>query len=148
MLAHVVQCHYKAASAEEAQTVAAATRLQEGCIYVFVNQWHNVESYYDTEEVSPEALPEDSRIVSREVMEFLQRHRGGIGEQCPVCLRVNPDNQHLLEEYSEMMKASMGHGLFKKNAARTLNVVATMLLGRGVTAVPNLFGPIPIRIED
>jgi hypothetical protein len=47
-----------------------------------------------------------------------------------------------------MMKASMGHGLFKQNAARMLNVVAAMLLGRGVTASPNLFGPIPIRIED
>jgi hypothetical protein len=98
MSAHVIQCQYRAASAEEAQTVAAATRQQEGCIYVFVNQWHNVESYYDVGEVTPEALPEGSRIVPREVMEFLQRHRRGSGKQCPVCLRVNPDDQHLIEE--------------------------------------------------
>ena len=149
MPAHVIQCQYRATSAEEAQTVAAATRKLEGCLYVFVNQWHNVESYFEIAgEVSQEALPEGSRIVPREVMEFLQRHRSGTGEQCPVCLRVNPDNEHLQYEYIEMMKASLGHGLFKKNAIWMFKVVATMLLARGVTEIPNIFGPIRVQIED
>lgn len=62
---------------------------------------------------------------------------------CPVCRAANPTDKHLIDEYFEMMKAAMG-GMFKNNAAAAQNEVAQMLLERGVTHAPNIFGNIPI----
>lgn len=68
-------------------------------------------------------------------------------EVCPACQAANPTNEHLIDEYFDMMKAAMG-GMFKNNAARAQNDVAEMLLARGVTHAPNIFGPIEIKIYE
>lgn len=64
-------------------------------------------------------------------------------EKCPVCHSTNTTTEHLIDEYFSMMRASFG--TFKRNATIAQNEVADMLLRRGVTHAPNIFGP--IRIE-
>lgn len=64
-------------------------------------------------------------------------------EKCPVCQASNPDTNHLIREYEDMMHARFG--IFGRNAAEAQNAVGEMLLSRGVTHIPNIFGDIPVR---
>jgi hypothetical protein len=67
-------------------------------------------------------------------------------ETCPACGSTNTSTEHLLHEYSEMRKASVG--FFKRNAYEAQQAVGHMLIARGVTHEPNIFGDIPIDVED
>jgi hypothetical protein len=49
----------------------------------------------------------------------------------------------LMREYQDMRRA--GWGLFGGNADRRAAELAAELRGRGVTHIPNIFGPIPIH---
>jgi hypothetical protein len=55
---------------------------------------------------------------------------------------VDVGTQELLREYSGLSGALFG--LFGHNAAVSRNAIGRELLRRGVTAVPNIFGDIPI----
>jgi hypothetical protein len=59
---------------------------------------------------------------------------------------VNWTNERLINEYKEMMRSQFG--LFKHNARVALNLLAAILLQRGVTHIDNLFGPIEIKIQQ
>ena len=63
--------------------------------------------------------------------------------RCPVCHSTNTTNGHLFDEYFEMMKARSGH--FGRNAGIAQDAIADMLLARGITHIPNIFGAIPVR---
>ena len=64
-------------------------------------------------------------------------------ERCPVCGTTTLSDAHLIQEYKDMQKASFG--MFKGNAARAQDAVAALLLARGITHIPNIFGDIAIR---
>jgi len=64
-------------------------------------------------------------------------------DKCPVCHAANPTDAHLILEYVAMQSAR--GGFFKRNAAAAQDAVATLLLARGITHIPNIFGAIPIR---
>jgi hypothetical protein len=49
----------------------------------------------------------------------------------------------LMKEYLELQKASFG--IFGANAKRAANEIVDELLSRGVTEIPNIFGPIQLR---
>jgi hypothetical protein len=51
-----------------------------------------------------------------------------------------------MQEYLDLNKSSFG--IFGHNAAKAQQAVAAMLLGRGITEIPNIFVPIPIREEE
>ena len=53
------------------------------------------------------------------------------------------DNDCLIREYLDLNKARFG--LFGNNAAMAQTKVAAELIKRGVTQIPNIFGPIPVR---
>lgn len=53
-------------------------------------------------------------------------------------------DSQLAKEYLEMSKAMFGP--FKGNAKTWRNIVAAMLLDRGVTHIDNIFAPIEIKI--
>lgn len=67
-------------------------------------------------------------------------------EYCPVCLVANPDDAHLMREYTDMQAARWG--MFKNAAATAQDVVASLLLARGITHIPNLFGDIPVMESE
>lgn len=55
-------------------------------------------------------------------------------------------DEQLIKEYKEMRRAVFGiHG---NNARRELNLIVDVLLARGVTMEPNIFGDIPIRHQE
>jgi len=62
---------------------------------------------------------------------------------CPACGAANLSDAHLMQEYKDMQKASFG--IFKRNAAAAQDAVAALLLARGITHIPNIFGDIAIR---
>ncbi len=67
-------------------------------------------------------------------------------DKCPVCHSVNLSDEHLLQEYKAMMSAR--YGTFKHNAIVAQDAVAEILLDRGITHFPNMFGDIPIKKGD
>lgn len=54
------------------------------------------------------------------------------------------EDKDLTREYLAAMRDGLG-ALFGHNARRFGNLVADELLARGVTELPNLFGPIQVR---
>lgn len=66
------------------------------------------------------------------------------GKLCPDCGAANPTNEHLMSEYSSLVKASFNR-LFGRAATEALNQVADVLLKRGITEIPNIFGSIQVR---
>ncbi len=69
-----------------------------------------------------------------------------VSTQCPVCGAWNPNDEHLIWEYKDMMSARFG--MFGRNAAAAQDKVAEMLLDHGITSIPNIFGNIPIQREE
>ncbi len=65
-------------------------------------------------------------------------------ETCPGCHSSNLTTEHLIKEYSDLSRASLDR-MFGHNALDARDKVAALLLARGVTEIPNTFGPIPIR---
>jgi hypothetical protein len=66
------------------------------------------------------------------------------GAHCPVCGAINPTNKHLFDEHHSMLKGSFDQSL-GRNAENALQEVKAMLLGRGLTHIPNIFGAMPIQ---
>lgn len=64
-------------------------------------------------------------------------------EKCPGCGATNTTDKHLLDEYSDLMRHT--YGMFGRNADRARIEVAEMLLARGITHLPNIFGDIALR---
>jgi hypothetical protein len=64
-------------------------------------------------------------------------------EKCPFCGSMNTSTAHLLYEYKDNMRACFDP-MFGHNCRKAQNQVANMLLERGTTHLPNIFGPIPI----
>lgn len=53
-------------------------------------------------------------------------------------------DDELMREYLDLCKHSLNN-VFGGNARRALTVVANQLLARGITEIPNIFGPIKVR---
>lgn len=68
-------------------------------------------------------------------------------DPCCRCGIAKPTVLHLMDEYVEM-RAAESDRMFGQNARRARINVALVLLGLGVTAIPNLFGDIPVSAED
>lgn len=65
---------------------------------------------------------------------------------CNICRNDhdNQSNEYLIREYLELNKARFNR-IFGHNAARCQTNVATALINRSITQIPNIFGPIPVR---
>ena len=66
--------------------------------------------------------------------------------KCDICQwdHASQDNASLSKKYLEMNKAGFDI-TFGRNARKCGDNIAEILLGRGITEVPNIFGPIQIR---
>jgi hypothetical protein len=90
--------------------------------------------------------------VKREASEMrwiLRKVPTALDEQPSACCRcgiARPTVLHLMDEYLEMCWAESG--AFGPSARRARVAVARVLLGLGVTAIPNLFGDIPVDAPD
>lgn len=58
-------------------------------------------------------------------------------------LRAYQDKQ-LVENYHETLRASFDR-MFGHNARQYFNLVADELIRRGITEIPNIFGPIQVK---
>jgi len=68
---------------------------------------------------------------------------GNLDIPCPVCRAVSPSDEHLIQEYKSMMHAQFG--AFKQNAADAQRKIAALLLARGITRTPNIFGDLEVQ---
>ncbi len=66
--------------------------------------------------------------------------------ECPACGSSNLSTEHLLYEYREMRKASFDR-MFGHNARNAQRACARLLIARGVTHEPNIFGDISLRAD-
>lgn len=66
--------------------------------------------------------------------------------RCPACQSHEPTTEHLVREYLEMARASFDR-VFGHHARKAQRQVGTLLISRGVTEIPNIFGAIPVRKE-
>lgn len=64
--------------------------------------------------------------------------------KCPACGAANPTNNHLIWEWTDLQKGVFNR-MFGHNARNVQEQVGDMLLARGITHIPNMFGDIPIR---
>jgi hypothetical protein len=53
-------------------------------------------------------------------------------------------DEDLTREYHELHRACFGE-MFGHNAQKDFNLVVDELLARGITELPNIFGPIPVK---
>ena len=66
---------------------------------------------------------------------------------CPACGITNLKSitvDHLTREYLTMRRAEFDR-VFGQNAKRARKEIAEILIGLGVTEIPNIFGPIQIQ---
>jgi hypothetical protein len=63
--------------------------------------------------------------------------------KCPACSCDEPSNDHLITEYFDLMKAGM-NPVFGHNARLANNAVADLLISRGITEIPNIFGALKV----
>ena len=59
--------------------------------------------------------------------------------------RARWSDEVLVREYLDMSRASWPHNPFYSNARREADTIGRELIERGVTEIPNIFGPIPVR---
>ena len=66
--------------------------------------------------------------------------------KCEICKQDHStqSSDYLIREYLELNKARFDR-MFGRNATRCQAVVAHVLITRGITEIPNIFGPIEIR---
>lgn len=76
---------------------------------------------------------------------LLQFYRGQSGWTEHIRVWESMTNKKLLEEHRGYQLWS--HGVLKGNATVSRRLVAAILLLRGITHIPNIFGDIPIRIN-
>ena len=81
-------------------------------------------------------------------MEEMEMANKQIDRDCPAC-GIKPltgiTDEHLMSEYLEMRKAESDR-MFGHNAQVARKQVAAKLIARGITEIPNIFGPIAIRV--
>lgn len=87
--------------------------------------------------------PGEMRWILRKVPTALEEQSG----TCCRCGIARPTVLHLMDEYLDMFSAESNR-MFGHNARRARIVVARVLLGLGVTAIPNIFGDIPVDATD
>jgi len=85
----------------------------------------------------------EMRWILRKVPTALDRQAGA----CCRCGIARPTVLHLMDEYLDMF-SSESNRMFGHNARRARIEVARVLLGLGVTAIPNIFGDIPVDATD
>ena len=66
-------------------------------------------------------------------------------QRCPGCGSAVTTDEHLMSEYLDLQKHSFSK-MFGHNAATAQNEVAEILLARGITEIPNIFGAIPVKV--
>lgn len=62
---------------------------------------------------------------------------------CPACGIIEPSDEHLMDEYLSLNKARF-NDVFGAQAKYMQAKVASMLHARGITEIPNIFGPIQV----
>ncbi|OPZ48253.1 MAG: hypothetical protein BWY95_00960 [Bacteroidetes bacterium ADurb.BinA104] len=63
---------------------------------------------------------------------------------CPACGIIEPSDEHLMDEYLSLNKARF-NDVFDAQTKYIQAKVASMLHARGITEIPNIFGPIQVR---
>jgi len=76
-----------------------------------------------------------------------ERREAAEAEPCPGCGCAHPSTEHLLGEYRELARSSLT-GMHQTNSRKAQDAVTRRLLARGVTYLPNAFGPIPLLLWE
>jgi hypothetical protein len=85
----------------------------------------------------------EMRWILRKVPTALDPQAGA----CCRCGIARPTVLHLMDEYLDMFSAESNR-MFGHNARRARIAVARVLLGLGITAIPNIFGDIRVDATD
>lgn len=131
------------------ELVAAELAKQAGNEYAVLESKVNPFCMSDQEVELYDWLADDNYNIKEDLINLsgtrtLLADMGNL-DKCPACGSANPLNEHLIQEYSSMQRAQ--YGAFKHNARIAQNIIAELLLLRGVTHIPNIFGDILIEVQ-